>query len=68
MESQRLHSLITHVPTISRRVDLSTLTTSTGVRTRIYFTLFTLLPVIYMFDMNGGLSCFGFGKGTTLER
>lgn len=68
MDSQKLHSLITKVPTITRRVDLNALTTTKGVQVRTAFALFALIPLVAAFDQNGGLLTLGFSRGTTLER
>jgi hypothetical protein len=68
MDSTRLHSLITHVPTISYRVDLNTLTTTKGALTRARFAAFALLPIVYLFDQNGGLIKLGFSSGPSVER
>jgi hypothetical protein len=56
------------VPTITRRVDLNTLTTTKGALTRARFAAFALIPIVYIFDQNGGLLKFGFGSGPSIER
>lgn len=67
MESTRLRSLITNVPTISRRVKLESTSTWRGAAVRGKFALLFIVPTLMMFDQNGGLLWLGM-TSTTLER
>ena len=68
MDAKTVHSLTTRVPTISRRVDLTSLNTIKGAHFRAKFAIFCFAPIFYAFDQNGGLFTLGFSRGTTMER
>ena len=68
MDAKTVHNLTTKVPTISRRVDLTSLNTIKGAQLRAKFAIICIVPLIYAFDQNGSLLTLGFQRGTTMER
>lgn len=57
----------TNVPTIRRTINFGNMPTAAGSRLRGAFFLFSLAPLFYAFDQNGGLFSLGFTT-TTLEK
>ena len=67
MDSNTVHKLSTRVPTLTRKFDLRKFETARGASFRNYALWLTLVPMIALLDLNGGLARFGF-KRTTFEQ
>jgi hypothetical protein len=66
MDAKTVHRLATKVPTMTRKLDLSKFESAKGSSIRNRLIWFSLLPMVFMMDLNGGLTKFGFTK-TTFE-
>jgi len=64
MDAKTVHKLSTRVPTMTRKLDLSKFETSRGSCFRNQIAWLTLLPVVWMMDLNGGLAKLGFVQTT----
>lgn len=69
MDSRRVHSLTTHVPTITNaHARLYRNSTFAGANARGLFAFFCVVPLFMYFDQNGGLMTLGFGTAPTVEQ
>lgn len=69
MDSRRVNSLITHVPTINNAQSrLYRNTTYAGANVRGLFAFFCIVPAFMYFDQNGGLMKLGFGTAPVMEQ
>ncbi len=66
MDAKTVHKLSTRVPTMTRKLDLSKFETARGSRFRNQVLWFSLIPMVFLMDLNGGLAKFGF-VSTTFE-
>lgn len=66
MDAKTVHKLATRVPTMTRKLDLSKFESARGSRFRNQLIWISLVPVLMMMDLNGGLAKLGFVK-TTFE-
>lgn len=67
MDAQKALRMSTNVPNFRKSVVFSSLPTATGSRLRATFFFFSLAPLFYSFDQNGGIFNLGFSS-TTLEK
>lgn len=67
MDAKTVHKLATRVPTMTRKLDLSKFESAAGSRFRNYLLWISLVPIVAMVDMNGGLLRFGFVRTTFRE-
>ncbi len=67
MDAKTVHKLSTKVPTMTRKLDLSKFESARGSRFRNQLLWLSLVPMVFLVDLNGGLTKFGFVK-TTFEQ
>jgi|LauGreDrversion4_2_1035121.scaffolds.fasta_scaffold232327_1 hypothetical protein len=64
MDAKTVHKLSSRVPTMTRKLDLSKFESARGSRFRNQLVWFSLIPMVFLMDLNGGLAKFGFVKTT----
>ena len=68
MEHRKVVDMTRNVPTISQRLNFAATTTGSGGALRGKFAILMALPLLFMADLNGGLTNGGFTKSKMKEQ